>query len=52
MPKYKLTWKNGKTEVVSGITIADAFNKKYSPNALQFLDTYEIIKETKEKDNL
>ena len=42
MKKFRLYWLDGKTEVVEGSDIADAFSKAgYGGGAIQALDFYE-----------
>ena len=44
MKRFKLYWLDGKTEVVSGRNIDDAFNKAgYGAGALRALDYYEPL---------
>lgn len=44
MKKYKLYWLDGKTEVVEGQNIADAFRRAgLGAGALRALDYYELI---------
>lgn len=42
--KFKLFWLDGKTEIVVGNSIADAFNKAgYGSGAIAALDYYEVL---------
>lgn len=46
MKKYKLYWLDGKTEIIEGYDVADAFNRAgIGCGALSVLDYYEEIKE-------
>lgn len=49
MRHYKLHWLDGKKEIVSGETIADAFTKAgYGAGAIRALDWYEPIEANNE----
>lgn len=46
MKKYKLYWLDGKTEIIEGYDVVDAFNRAgIGRGALPVLDYYEEIKE-------
>lgn len=46
--KFKLYWLGGKTEIIKGKNIADAFTHAgYSAGAIRALDYYEEIKRDK-----
>lgn len=40
MAAFTVFWLTGHKEVIHGRDIADAFNKQYSPGALQAIDFY------------
>lgn len=46
MKKYKLYWLDGKTEMIEGYNVVDAFNRAgIGRGALSALDYYEEIEE-------
>lgn len=50
--KFKLHWIGGKTEIVEGYDIADAFTHAgYSAGAIQALDYFEPIDDGGNKEN-
>ena len=46
MKKYKLYWLDGKTEIIEGYNVVDAFKRAgIGRGALSVLDYYEEVKE-------
>jgi hypothetical protein len=44
MKTFKLHWLSGKTETITGLTIADAFRKAgYGQGSIRALDYYEEV---------
>lgn len=50
--KFRLYWRDGKTEIVKGKSISDAFNNAgYGSGALRALDYYKLLEIRKGEKN-